>query len=174
MNTAAGNGDLELLITEANGEERRFTQPYATLGNLLRQDTWRYSIAAGSYNAPQQSQKPNFVQLVGALGLPRDYTASVGVVAAETYRAAQAGVGKGLGRWGLFQLILPMPHHNLKTAIRADKATLFVMAKPSAVALTYALRVIATQPVVIAHLQNPSVNVASPRSMAALKVVVTD
>ncbi|WP_196062128.1 MULTISPECIES: fimbria/pilus outer membrane usher protein [unclassified Serratia (in: enterobacteria)] len=100
LNTAAGNGDLELLITEANGEERRFTQPYATLGNLLRQDTWRYSIAAGSYNAPQQSQKPNFVQLVGALGLPRDYTASVGVVAAETYRAAQAGVGKGLGRWG--------------------------------------------------------------------------
>ncbi|MFN3070505.1 fimbria/pilus outer membrane usher protein [Serratia sp. J2] len=100
LNTAAGNGDLELIITEANGEERRFTQPYATLGNLLRQGTWRYNIAAGSYNAPDQSQKPNFVQLSGALGLPRDYTASVGVVTAETYRAAQAGVGKGLGKWG--------------------------------------------------------------------------
>lgn len=100
LNTASGNGDLELIITEANGEVRRFTQPYATLGNLLRQDTWRYNIAAGSYNAPDQNSKPNFVQFSGALGLSRDYTASVGLISAEDYRAMQAGVGKGFGTLG--------------------------------------------------------------------------
>ncbi|WP_257903299.1 fimbria/pilus outer membrane usher protein, partial [Pseudomonas sp. Colony2] len=42
LNAASGSGDLEVIITEADGRERRFTQPYATLANMLRENTWRY------------------------------------------------------------------------------------------------------------------------------------
>ncbi|VVQ08834.1 hypothetical protein PS914_04918 [Pseudomonas fluorescens] len=35
--TAGGSGELEIILTEADGQVRRFTQPYATLNNLLRE-----------------------------------------------------------------------------------------------------------------------------------------
>lgn len=100
LNTATGSGDLEVLITEANGDVRRFTQPYSTLGNLLRRGTWRYNAAAGRYDAPDATQKPTFLQISGARGLDNDYTATAGAIVAENYRTAQAGLGKGLGKWG--------------------------------------------------------------------------
>lgn len=100
LNTAASNGDLEIIITEANGEVRRFTQPYATLGNLLRQGTWRYNLAAGTYNSPDIKKNPKFLQVSSAIGLTKDYTFSSAFVEAESYRAIHTGVGKGLAQWG--------------------------------------------------------------------------
>lgn len=105
LNAASGSGDLEVIITEADGTERRFIQPYATLGNLLRDGTWRYSVTAGQYHEPgSQVEQPTFTQASLAYGLPRDYTLSLGGLLGEGYRAYQVGVGKGLGTFGALSL----------------------------------------------------------------------
>ena len=36
LTLASGSGELEIILTEADGQVRRFTQPYATLTNLLQ------------------------------------------------------------------------------------------------------------------------------------------
>lgn len=100
LNAASGSGDLEVIITEADGRERRFTQPYATLGNMLREKTWRYSLTAGEYNAADGGQRPAFIQASLAYGLPFDLTLYGGVLGADFYRAVVVGMGKSLGDLG--------------------------------------------------------------------------
>lgn len=100
LNAASGSGDLEIIITEADGRERRFTQPYATLGNMLREKTWRYSMTLGEYNAVDGGQRPSFAQASLAYGLPFDLTLYGGLLGADFYRAGVVGVGKSLGSLG--------------------------------------------------------------------------
>ncbi|MGH8451002.1 fimbria/pilus outer membrane usher protein, partial [Pseudomonas sp.] len=100
LNAASGSGDLEIVITEADGRERRFTQPYATLGNMLREKTWRYSATVGEYNAVDGEQRPRFVQASLAYGLPFDLTLYGGLLGANFYNAGVVGVGKSLGSLG--------------------------------------------------------------------------
>lgn len=104
LNAASGSGDLEVIITEADGRERRFTQPYATLGNMLREKTWRYSFTAGEYNAVDGGQRPAFVQGSLAYGLPFDLTMYGGLLGADFYRAGVVGAGKSLGSLGAVSL----------------------------------------------------------------------
>ncbi len=105
LNAASGSGDLEVIITEADGAQQRFIQPYATLGNLLRDQTWRYSVTAGRYHAPNSlEEQPGFILGSYARGLPRDFTLSLAGLLGEGYRAYQAGVGKGLGSFGAVSL----------------------------------------------------------------------
>ncbi|EIK61026.1 fimbria/pilus outer membrane usher protein [Pseudomonas lactis] len=105
LNAASGSGDLEVIITEADGSERRFIQPYATLGNLLRDGTWRYSVTAGQYHEPNaRLDQPTFTQASLAYGLPQDYTLSLSGLLGEGYRAYQIGIGKGLGTFGALSL----------------------------------------------------------------------
>ncbi|OPA93043.1 fimbrial protein [Pseudomonas fluorescens] len=104
LNAASGSGDLEVIITEADGRERRFTQPYATLGNMLREKTWRYSFTAGEYNAADGGQRPAFVQGSLAYGLPFDLTLYGGLLGADFYRAGVVGMGKSLGSLGAVSL----------------------------------------------------------------------
>ena len=100
LNAASGSGDLEVVITEADGRERRFTQPYATLGNMLREKTWRYSMTVGEYNAVDGGQRPAFAQASLAYGLPFDLTLYGGLLGADFYRAGLVGMGKSLGSLG--------------------------------------------------------------------------
>ncbi|MFJ2462638.1 fimbria/pilus outer membrane usher protein [Pseudomonas sp. NPDC087615] len=104
LNAASGSGDLEIVITEADGRERRFTQPYATLANMLREKTWRYSLTAGEYNAVDGGQRPAFAQASLAYGLPFDLTLYGGLLGADFYRAGVVGVGKSLGSLGAVSL----------------------------------------------------------------------
>lgn len=100
LNAASGSGDLEIVITEADGRERRFTQPYATLGNMLREKTWRYSLTVGEYNAVDGGQRPSFAQASLAYGLPFDLTLYGGLLGANFYNAGVVGMGKSLGSLG--------------------------------------------------------------------------
>lgn len=104
LNAASGSGDLEVVITEADGRERRFTQPYATLGNILREKTWRYSMTVGEYNAVDGGQRPAFAQASLAYGLPFDLTLYGGLLGADFYRAGVVGMGKSLGSLGAVSL----------------------------------------------------------------------
>ena len=100
LNTAGGSGELEIVLTEADGQVRRFTQPYATLGNLLREGVWRYSASVGRYNANTDLDDPLFWQGTLAMGSAWNSTLYGGAMASEYYRAATLGIGKSLGHLG--------------------------------------------------------------------------
>lgn len=122
LNTATNNGDLEITITESDGEVRRFIQPYATLGNLLRQDSWRYDISGGTYDENSNDQKPTFLQFTGARGLKEDYTASGGILLSQKYKSLQAGIGKGLGHWGAVSIDMNYAHAKLRNNEKSGRS----------------------------------------------------
>jgi outer membrane usher protein len=100
LSTAGGSGELEIVVTEADGQVRRFTQPYATLGNLLREGTWRYSASVGRYNAASNLEEPLLWQGTLAMGMGWGSTLYGGLMASEFYRAGNAGIARDLGPLG--------------------------------------------------------------------------
>ncbi|UFH48289.1 fimbria/pilus outer membrane usher protein [Pseudomonas sp. KNUC1026] len=96
-----GNGELEVTLTEADGQVRRFTQPYASLGNLLREGVWRYEASVGRY-APARAEldRPMLAQASLARGLGWKSTAYGGLRQASFYRAATLGAARDLGTLG--------------------------------------------------------------------------
>ncbi|WP_052393234.1 fimbria/pilus outer membrane usher protein [Pseudomonas rhizosphaerae] len=104
LNAAGGSGELEVIVTEADGREQRFVQPYATLSNMLRPGIWRHSITVGEYNTGADSSTPGFTEATLAYGLPLDMTAYGGIQASSFYRAVQGGLGKSLGSLGALSL----------------------------------------------------------------------
>ncbi|WP_395602517.1 fimbria/pilus outer membrane usher protein [Pseudomonas sp. A1230] len=119
LNAASGSGDLEIIITEADGRERRFTQPYATLANMLREKTWRYSVTAGEYDAVDGGSRPAFAQASLAYGLPFDVTLYGGLLGADFYSAAVVGVGKSLGSFGAVSLDVTQAQTNVPRSTEA-------------------------------------------------------
>ena len=55
-------GDLEVTITESNGETQRFTVPYSSLPQLLRAGYYRYSLAAGRIRYYARRIKPMLLE----------------------------------------------------------------------------------------------------------------
>jgi outer membrane usher protein len=103
LNTAGGSGELEIVLTEADGQVRRFSQPYAAIGNLLREGVWRHSSAFGRYNAAgNHTEEPLFWQSTLALGTGGGATVYGGLMASEFYRGASLGIAKDLGSIGAF------------------------------------------------------------------------
>lgn len=100
LSTAGGSGELEIVLTEADGQVRRFTQSYATLGNLLREGTWRYSASVGRYHSSSDLQEPLLWQGTLAMGIPWGSTVYGGLMTSEFYQAGNAGMAKDLGSLG--------------------------------------------------------------------------
>jgi outer membrane usher protein len=115
--TTAGSGELEIILTEADGQVRRFTQPYATLGNLLREGVWRYSSALGRYNGATQTQQPWLWQGTLAAGTGWNSTLYGGLQAGEYYRAGNLGIARDLGSLGALSFDLTHSRANLDTAL---------------------------------------------------------
>ncbi|EJM68027.1 P pilus assembly protein, porin PapC, partial [Pseudomonas sp. GM55] len=98
--STSGSGELEIVLTEADGQVRRFTQPYATLSNLLREGVWRYSAALGRYNGAQNREEPMLWQGTLAMGTGWNSTLYGGLLASEFYRAGTFGAARDLGSFG--------------------------------------------------------------------------
>ncbi|CDF83399.1 outer membrane usher protein [Pseudomonas knackmussii B13] len=84
-------GDLEVTITEADGREKTFTVPYASVSQLLRPGNSRFSLAAGRYRDDQLDAPPAFVQGTYRYGLSNDLTLYTGSTLAENYLAVLGG-----------------------------------------------------------------------------------
>lgn len=98
---ASGTGELEVTLIEADGQVRRFTQAFATLGNLLRQGAWRYEASVGRYNSAwTAAEQPLLAQASMAHGLAGGLTLYGGARSADHYQAATVGLGKDLGILG--------------------------------------------------------------------------
>lgn len=106
----AGSGELEVVLTEADGQTRRFTQPYATIGNLLREGNWKYSAAMGRYNGFDAIEHPWLWQGTLAVGTGWNSTLYGGLLTSAVYRATALGISRDMG--GLGALAFDVTHSN--------------------------------------------------------------
>lgn len=88
------NGDLEITITEADGEVRKFIQAFASLPVMTRRGTFRYSLDTGQYdNLQEDAANPIFGTGNLVYGLTDDLTTFGGLTLSNGFTAANAGVG---------------------------------------------------------------------------------
>lgn len=84
-------GDLEVVVTEADGSVRIFKVPYAAAVNALRPGVLRYGVTAGQYRNAGVSATPAMLQGTIQYGFTNLVTGYGGVLMAQGYSSALAG-----------------------------------------------------------------------------------
>lgn len=113
LSVGASHGELEVILTEADGQVRRFTQPYSSLGNLLREGVWRYSATVGRYNGTEELDRPRFWEGTLARGGVWDSTLYGGVFTSDYYRAGALGVARDFADLGALSFDVTHANTNL-------------------------------------------------------------
>jgi outer membrane usher protein len=89
------SGDMEVTVTEANGQEKRFTVPFASVVQMLRPGSSRFSVTTGEYRDDSLSKKPKFVQATYRRGITNNLSVYSGGLISQDYASALAGVAIG-------------------------------------------------------------------------------
>lgn len=84
-------GDLEVVVTEADGSVHISKVPYAAAVNSLRPGLTRYQITAGQYRNAIIGSAPAMLQATMQHGLTNTLTGYGGLLAAQDYSAAALG-----------------------------------------------------------------------------------
>ncbi|MGU7785162.1 fimbria/pilus outer membrane usher protein [Burkholderia sp. PU8-34] len=84
-------GDLDVTVVEADGSERRFKVPYASVAESLRPGRSRFSVIAGTVRNMDLSYTPRVVQATYARGVNNLLTLYGGILANEHYQNLLAG-----------------------------------------------------------------------------------
>jgi outer membrane usher protein len=84
-------GNLDVIVTEADGRTRTFTVPYASVAQSLRPGITRFSVTAGQLRDESLDTRPNFAQFTLQRGLTNMVTAYGGGVVANGYMALDVG-----------------------------------------------------------------------------------
>lgn len=92
LNPTGYGGDLEVIVTEADGFKQIFSVPYATVPQLLRPGVSRFSVAAGQYRTLGNDARPYIGQAIYQRGLTNLITGYGGVIGSKRYGAALMGV----------------------------------------------------------------------------------
>ena len=90
-------GDLEVVVTEADGARRSFTVPYSSVPQALRPGVYRYSVTAGQYRGAALHFKSNVVSASYQRGLTNIVTLYGGTQFAEGYGSAALGAAFNTG-----------------------------------------------------------------------------
>ncbi|NTZ88385.1 fimbrial biogenesis outer membrane usher protein [Burkholderia metallica] len=85
-------GDLQVIVTEADGTERRFAVPYASVVQLLRPGISRFRLSAGQLRDRQIASKVNVVHGTIQHGFNNLLTGYAGVILAQHYSAGLTGL----------------------------------------------------------------------------------
>lgn len=85
-------GDLQVVVTEADGSQRVSTVPYAAPVNALREGRWRYSVSAGEYRSTSLDSHPFVFEGTLQRGINNFVTLYGGLIGAEGYVSGEAGV----------------------------------------------------------------------------------
>lgn len=104
-------GDLRVIVTEADGSEHSFNVPYASVVQLLRPGTTRYSAALGRARDGQSISKEEMLQLTVQHGFTNVVTGYGGLVASKSYQAVLIGTGLNTPL-GAFALDVTRSHIN--------------------------------------------------------------
>ncbi|OTA17304.1 outer membrane usher protein FimD [Xenorhabdus vietnamensis] len=95
------SGDLEVIIKEADGKERRFIQAFAITPIMLRERSHRYSIAMGRYRTTSgKKREPYFSQGTLSYGLHNRLTVYGGTILSRDYQSVLLGAGTDLRELG--------------------------------------------------------------------------
>lgn len=89
--TGAG-GDLLVTIREADGSERSFTVNYASIAQLLRPGTTRYTLMSGRYRNPTVNENPLIAMGTLRHGFTNLITGYGGVLGGENYQSYSSGI----------------------------------------------------------------------------------
>ncbi len=84
-------GDLEVVVTEADGSVNISKVPYAAAVNALRPGIGRYSLTAGLYRHPTVDSEPELLQGTYQRGLSNRITAYGGATLTRDYQAIAVG-----------------------------------------------------------------------------------
>ncbi len=104
LNPTGYGGDLEVVITEADGSKQTYSMPYASVPQLLRAGRDRYSLVLGQYRSYHLSGNPPTVgQLVYQRGISNLLTGYTGAIGTDGYGAALVGAALNTN-WGAFAL----------------------------------------------------------------------
>lgn len=112
-------GDLDVTVRESDGTEQNFSVPYASVAQLLRPGTSRYTLTAGDVRSDNLREKPALYQATYQLGLTNSITGYGGLQASDDYYALQLGtaVGTPIGAWA-FDITQARTH--LGSGVNAD------------------------------------------------------
>lgn len=96
-------GNLEVVVTEADGTVRVSQVPYAAAVNALRPGVTRYSVVAGDYRNPSVQETPRLVQGTLQHGFTNLLTGYSGLQLADEYTDAMVGMAlnTNYGAFGL-------------------------------------------------------------------------
>ncbi|MEQ1974782.1 fimbria/pilus outer membrane usher protein [Xenorhabdus sp. SGI240] len=103
--STSGSGDLDITITEKDGRQRKFVQPFSSVPMMQREGQLKYQVTLGRYRYSNDSaDKPYFSEATFIYGLSNRLSLLSGIQVAENYRAFNAGLGMGLGNFGAISL----------------------------------------------------------------------
>ncbi|WP_327440576.1 fimbria/pilus outer membrane usher protein [Pseudomonas donghuensis] len=88
-------GDLQVTVHEADGSTQRFAVPYASVSQLLRPGTTRYSLTAGKTRNQFVDQQASLLQGTVQRGLSNNLTGYGGIQSSDDYMAVMAGAAFG-------------------------------------------------------------------------------
>ncbi|EKS6740524.1 fimbrial biogenesis outer membrane usher protein [Enterobacter ludwigii] len=91
LGTMGYGGDLELLVTEADGRQRRQTIPFSAPPQLLHEGITNFAVSAGQLKDTAISRQPAIVQGTVRYGLNNTWTVYSGAQLGEKYRALAVG-----------------------------------------------------------------------------------
>ncbi|MDC9613108.1 fimbrial biogenesis outer membrane usher protein [Xenorhabdus khoisanae] len=103
--STSGSGDLDVTITEKDGRQRKFLQPFSSVPMMQREGQLKYQLTLGRYRySNTNTDKPYFSEATFIYGLSNRLSLLSGMQVAENYRAFNAGLGIGLGNFGAISL----------------------------------------------------------------------
>ena len=94
-------GDLDVVVTEADGRVQRFSVPFAAVPQLLRPGTHRFSLSAGRLRGLRSGEAPSLFEATWQQGISNVLTGYGGALASDGYAALQVGAAVNTA-WGAF------------------------------------------------------------------------
>ncbi|WP_308560888.1 fimbria/pilus outer membrane usher protein [uncultured Klebsiella sp.] len=85
-------GDLLVTIKEADGSEHSFTVTYASIAELLRPGTTRYTLMGGRYRNTVVDEDPDIIMGTLRHGFTNLITGYSGILAGENYQSVAGGI----------------------------------------------------------------------------------
>lgn len=99
--SASSNGDLDVTVIEANGQQQHFIVPLTSPAISLHKGYMKYNLMAGQYRPANDGvHQATVAQATMMYGLPLNMTAYGGLQWSEHYQGASLGIGFLMGRIG--------------------------------------------------------------------------
>ncbi|KOY63176.1 fimbrial assembly protein [Photorhabdus heterorhabditis] len=119
--STTSSGNLEVIIKEANGQERRSTQSFSTVPIMLREGGIQYSVTLGQYQSSNnRGREPNFTQSTLIYGLSNNLTTYGGTILSKDYQSIALGSGYNLGTLGSLSFDITHANTDLQSNTRTE------------------------------------------------------